>query len=301
MAIGIDPTIDFAFKKLLGSPDHPAITLHFLNAILGGDPWITEVEILNPIQDKNFDGDKESILDVLARDDQGRLLNIEMQTTLPAELPERLAYYVSSLFVGQIGEGDSYQELRPAIGICVLDRILFRSEPQLHLDFRLRTGQTGASLTDHLQIHLLELPKYQLPGDNESITNPIEEWAFFFRQVQHLTAAEVAQRLGDGPFTEAAGVLEMIARNPKERSQYEARLKMQRDQESRLRAARDQGRAEGEAEGEARGRAVGELLGRIRLLHSLLRLPEPSSLDSMSTESLTSIESDLQQRLRNRG
>ncbi len=94
MAIGIDPTIDFAFKKLLGSPDHPAITLHFLNAILGGDPWITEVEILNPIQDKNFDGDKESILDVLARDDQGRLLNIEMQTTLPAELPERLAYYV---------------------------------------------------------------------------------------------------------------------------------------------------------------------------------------------------------------
>ena len=44
MAIGIDPTVDFAFKKLLGSPEHPAITLNFLNAILGRDPLITSVE-----------------------------------------------------------------------------------------------------------------------------------------------------------------------------------------------------------------------------------------------------------------
>lgn len=33
MAIGIDPTVDYAFKLILGSPEHPAITLHFLNAV----------------------------------------------------------------------------------------------------------------------------------------------------------------------------------------------------------------------------------------------------------------------------
>jgi hypothetical protein len=47
--IGINPTVDFAFKMLLGSPDHPAVTLHFINAILGGNPGIAEVTILNPI------------------------------------------------------------------------------------------------------------------------------------------------------------------------------------------------------------------------------------------------------------
>lgn len=35
MAIGIDPTVDYAFKVMLGNPRHPGITLHFLNAILG--------------------------------------------------------------------------------------------------------------------------------------------------------------------------------------------------------------------------------------------------------------------------
>ena len=47
MAIGIDPTVDYAFKLLLGSPEHPAITLHFLNAVLGSEVLITDVEIIN--------------------------------------------------------------------------------------------------------------------------------------------------------------------------------------------------------------------------------------------------------------
>jgi hypothetical protein len=30
----IDPTVDFACKLLLGNPEYPDITIHFLNAIL---------------------------------------------------------------------------------------------------------------------------------------------------------------------------------------------------------------------------------------------------------------------------
>ena len=90
MAIGIDPTVDYVFKLLFGSPEHPAITLHFLNAILGDEIQIVEVEILNPILGKEDDIDKLSILDVAARDSTGRLYDIEMQTTLPAGLSQRL-------------------------------------------------------------------------------------------------------------------------------------------------------------------------------------------------------------------
>ena len=79
MAIGIDPTVDYAFKLLLGSPEHPAITLHFLNAILGDEMQITDVEIINPILGKADDVDKLSILDVAAKDSTGRLYDIEMQ------------------------------------------------------------------------------------------------------------------------------------------------------------------------------------------------------------------------------
>ena len=61
MAIGISPLVDFAFKLLLGSPEHSGITIHFLNTILVGQPRITQVEILNPYLGKEFDDDKLSI------------------------------------------------------------------------------------------------------------------------------------------------------------------------------------------------------------------------------------------------
>lgn len=32
MMLKIDPKVDFAFKMMLGHPEHPAVTIHFLNA-----------------------------------------------------------------------------------------------------------------------------------------------------------------------------------------------------------------------------------------------------------------------------
>ncbi len=186
MSIGIDPTVDFAFKKLLGSPEHAAVTVHFLNAVLAGEHVVESVEFLNPFKERDFEEDKLAILDVRARDDQGRWLNIEMQTTVPGELPNRLAYYVASQYIGQMRQGDDYWSLTPAIGICVLGGLAFGQVPDLHLDFRLRSRDSALILTDSLQIHLLELPKYIPPGDNSRITDPIEKWMFFLQQAKDL-------------------------------------------------------------------------------------------------------------------
>ncbi len=288
MAIGINPTVDFAFKKVLGSPDHPAITLHFLNAILGGDPVITAVNILTPFNEKDFDDDKLSILDVKARDDHGRWLNIEMQTTAPGELPQRLVYYAATQYVRQMNEGDRYRDLRPSIGICVLDGVLFPRVPDLHLDFRMRSQSPDLELANVLQIHLLELPKYAPPSDNGNVTNPIEKWAFFFQQAVNLTAEQLVDRLGGEAFAEAAGVLEMIAKNPRDRELYEARLKLQRDEQSRLEAAEERGEARGEAK------------GRVRLLCELLHRPVPN-MDELTMDELAAMEQELQSQLPDRG
>jgi len=289
MAIGIDPTVDFAFKKLLGSPDHPAITLHFLNAVLGGDPEITSVEFINPFMEKEFDEDKLAILDVKATDNHGRKLNIEMQTTLPGELRSRLAYYAAAQFVEQMREGDKYQHLQPSIGICVLNGRMFPEVAELHLDFRLRSQTPTLKLTDSLQIHLLELPKYTPPSDNRGITDPIEAWAYFFQRASSLTVEQLIDRLGES-FVEAAGVLEMIARSPRDRELYEARLKMQRDEQSRIDAARDQALAKG------------LLAGKIQLLQELLG-EQPSELTELIAEpeeQLAALANELQERLRSR-
>ena len=48
MALGIKPTVDFAFKKIFGSPENVRALIGLLNAILRLPSPITDVEILNP-------------------------------------------------------------------------------------------------------------------------------------------------------------------------------------------------------------------------------------------------------------
>jgi predicted transposase/invertase (TIGR01784 family) len=90
----IDPKIDCVFKALLGSEENRNLLVHFLNAILANDlaAPITEAEILNPYNDKEFLDDKLSVVDVKAKDGQGRLYQVEIQLLAYRHLPARMVY-----------------------------------------------------------------------------------------------------------------------------------------------------------------------------------------------------------------
>ena len=82
----------------------------------------------------------------------------------------------------------------------------------------------------------------------------------------------------------------MISKSPNDREIYESRLKLQRDEQSRLQAA--------EARGEE---ALGEARGRVRMLEGLLGLDSPANFDSLTVEDLATRELLLQRQLRERG
>ncbi|MFN0054430.1 MAG: Rpn family recombination-promoting nuclease/putative transposase [Planctomycetales bacterium] len=318
------PTVDFAFKLMLGSPDHTRVTVHFLNALLGDFLRITQVTILNPILGKEFADDKLSVLDILAEDEHGRKFNIEMQTSMSSELSQRLAYYLSGVYSSQLTEGLDYSALRPAISICVLTRSMFPDDPRLHLDFRMRES-SGLILTNDLQIHLLELQKLQVLAENVRQATTIERWAFFLMNAHLLSQNEMSRIFPDQEILEAAGVLVMISKSPREQQFYDARLKFQRDEATRQAAARRQadeaeraiesaranallegraeGRAEGLREGKSQGIERGQLLGRIALLQELLGVaePAPGDISNDDDQRLSELAGELQVRLRSRG
>ena len=316
MAIGINPTVDFAFKRMLGSSEHSNVTIHFLNSILGGRPLITEIQFLNTVLEKDSESDKTSVLDILAVDEHGRRVNIEIQTSLPAGLPQRLIYYTSCIYVGQLKEGARHTELRPAIGICVLTRPLFRELPDLHLDFRLRET-SGAIFTDDLQIHLLELSKLKVTAQDVYHATPIERWAYFLRNAEQLNVDEITRLFPDREIAEAAGVLEMISQTPDQRWLYNARLKAQLDAAARIELASGEARKEGHQEGHQEGLQVGlqvgrqeglqrgELIGRIKLCREFLVAPpltreELEELGLLDLSQLNEQVESLQQQLRTR-
>jgi predicted transposase/invertase (TIGR01784 family) len=288
---------------LLGDPAHSRLTIHFLNAVLRPDSPIVSVEHLNPIVPQEFDLDKLSILDILAQDALGRRFNIEVQRTKPGWLPERLTYYAATQLVEQIGEGDSYNRLRPSIGICILKAILFPKQPEYQHEFRLRTTG-GLELTKCLEIHILELPKYPNGDDNRRIIDPLDQWMDFFQNALGSSPSELQERLSSPIFEEAIGVLEMISRTPEQRRYYNARLKWQLDENTR-REDEEAARAASMAEGIAEGIAEGEARGEIKLIRALEELLQmPISLDEAfrgkTLEELQLQASSLQEKIRNR-
>ena len=307
--IGISPTVDFAFKVLLGSPEHVQVTLHFLNAILGDEHRITSVEFLNPFLGKKRDDDRLSILDILATDNLGRKLNIEIQTSLPLGIRQRLAYYDARLYVDQLSESEKYHVLRPAIVICVLTKTLFSGRTDLHSDFRLR-DQAGDLFSDDLQIHTLELTKLRVERENLGRTTPVERWAYFLLHAETMSGAEVQELLREPEFVEAAGVLEMINQTPEQLQAYRARRKFQMDEIARLDYARSEGLEEGEQkgrqEGEQKGRQEGlekgELIGQIGVLQSIFGVSTPTREELLVSNipELTAIVRQLQQQLTRR-
>jgi len=312
MAIGIDPLIDYAFKRLFGSEENKRLTIRLINTVLVGQPPVTDISFPNTVHSKLSEDGKFFILDIVAEDVLGRKFNIEVQIALPAGMAKRMVFYTAETYVRRLQQGQNYTDLLPSISICVLAGALISQPAKLHLDFRLREESLPLTLTDDLQIHFLQLNHLQVTAETLYNASPVERWCWFLRHVQELTTEQVSLLLPEPEFTEAAKVLDMIAQTPEQLQEYNARLKAQRDEEARIIYAQQQGIEIGEARGEARGVArgieIGEtrgirrglLQGQILLLQQLLGLPTctEEQFATCDIDQLSQMLTQLQQQLK---
>ena len=155
----LSPLVDFLFKRIFGDEKNTDLLINFLNGVFEdtGEPLVESVEILNPFLDKDAMTDKMSVLDIRARTETHTLVNIEVQIRNLGDMRERSLYYWAKLYERQLDEGDEYRQLRKAIAINILNFVEIENG-HYHNVFRLR-GDDGRLLTDHLEIHFLELPK----------------------------------------------------------------------------------------------------------------------------------------------
>jgi hypothetical protein len=86
----------------------------------------------------------------------------------------------------------------------------------------------------------------------------------------------------------------MISRTPDQRRHYDARLKWELDENTRIQIAFE--------EGEIKGREEGELFGKVRMLQHLLSLPQltDEELHPRSRTELETLVTELQAQLRKR-
>jgi predicted transposase/invertase (TIGR01784 family) len=304
MVPGIDPKIDYAFKRLFGSEPNQLLLIDLLNAVLQPPPAgrVVGLEILNPFNDKESLDDKLSIVDIKARDQSGRQFNVEMQLLAYPDFRQRVLYYWARLHQQQLHEGEAYAQLRPTISICFVNHIVFKQVPAYHLRFSLQEPVHQVVFTEDLALHMLELPKFARSADE--LATPLDAWLYFLRYAEGLDTVALPPALRVPEIKRAMEVLTMLTQSDLERERYEARVKLERDRISNLLSARkeglQEGRAEGRAEGLKEGREIGELVGRIHSYQELLgrALTPTQELLDIPLEELYRRVEELKQQLR---
>ncbi|GAA4449655.1 Rpn family recombination-promoting nuclease/putative transposase [Novipirellula rosea] len=290
MPLGIRPTVDFAFKKIFGSPQNSASLIGLLNAILDFEHPVVAVEILNPFSYQEFSESKLIVLDVRCRDSAGRWLNVEMQISVYAGLIERLVYYACSMYVDQLYPGSNYALAAPSISICLLNRILFAETDQAHHRFQMLDRESGREITDAIEVHTVELTKYELDAQTIAHASKLQQWAFLLLFAQDYDAETLRKLFPGIEFETAISTMEIISAKTEDKQMYDQREKAQRDYEWAISGAREEGREEG------------IIVGRIQTLQELLgdTPMTTAELAELHLDALTTQLNALQQRLRDR-
>jgi predicted transposase/invertase (TIGR01784 family) len=217
-----------------------------------------------------------------------------MQVSVYAGLIQRLTYYACSMHVDQLSKGGSYASLAPSISICLLSHVLFPSSAQAHHCFEMRDQRSGRKLDNAIEVHTVELTKYNLEEETISQATKLDQWAFLLLRAQDYDAATLRRLLPGIDFETAIETIQIISERTEDKQMYDQREKAQRDYEWALSGARE--------EGERLGVEKGELVGKVRLLQELLGLEQNSTeeLRVLASETLTERMDDLQQQLRER-
>ena len=293
MPIGIRPINDFAFKKVFGSPANKLALMSLLNAILDLPSPIVDVTIVNPYNMQDFKDDKLSILDVKAVDQSGAIYDIEMQLTIFHGLVQRIVFYGCEIYAGQLNAGDDYSELKPAFSICLIDGILWKDAKKVHHAFRLTDRESGRTLDGTLEIHTLELGRYNLCESELATASMLDCWLYWLLHAHEYEPEELLTLFPQNAIRQATQTITQIAFATEDKAMYDAREKAIRDLQSAINASRTEGKLEGKLE---------ERIGHIRSLQSIMQLTVSRELDllALTLEQLELLTAELQLRIRNR-
>lgn len=291
----IDPKVDFAFKWLFAQERNLPLLTHFLNAVLKPEPGseIVDLELLNPFSAQDTSDDKLSIVDVKARDLSGRHFDVEMQISNERWFSKRILFYWAELHQKQLKEGEEYSLTRPTISICVLNFSLFPESREYRLLFELCNKEYNIVFSADIKVFTLELPKFTLSP--EQISSPLEQWMYFFCNGQEIDSEQVPKELNSPAICKALEELNMLSQDDLERERYLARVRVERDEKSRLISAKEDGIEQGveigKAQGKAQGKAEGRAEGMLKIISMLLR-HRVGSIDDNLQEQINTLDAE---------
>jgi len=225
----INPKIDLVFKKIFGTEENKDLLKSLINSVLPENQKITTITIKNPYNEIDFVGDRLSVVDIKATDDNNHWYNIEIQIREQSYFGRRSLFYWSELYSGQLFEKDNFDKLNKTISINLLDFKYFTDERYVRR-YSLKDFETNETYPemDFMDMYYVELRKF----DNQlkHVKNTLDRWITFLNRAEEFENNKLPKELAEPEIKKAMETLERINLNKKEREYYEERKKFLRDE-----------------------------------------------------------------------
>ena len=235
------------------------VLLDFINAVMISADMKTfkAVEILNPFNLKRHYKDKETIVDVKCITKNGTVVIIEVQLSGNSRFPERILYYWAYNYSKLLKKGEQYDDLTPVISINLLNFNLSKKNnaksgqmPNVHSCYMIYDTKSKRLLTDHLQIHTIELKKFKFKDNN--LPKDLKCWLGFFTNKD--MEAYMSEIVKEKPIMEEAHKrYNNFIRSRVMMTEYEKKELYQYDKQISLEDKRREGIKEGRREGRLEG------------------------------------------------
>lgn len=244
---------DWAAKRILRDKANFSVLEGFASVLLNQEIKIQE--ILESEGNQEQEDSKFNRVDIMAKNDKGELIIIEIQLSREVHYLERILFGVGKAISDHIAKGDSYRNVKKVYSISILYFDLGEgSDYVYHGQTIFRGIHTGDifELSDRDR-EMLKMrtpkevfPEYYLIRVNEFdkvATTPLEEW------LDYLKNGKVRPDTTTPGLKEAGEKLNYMRMSREERLAYEHYLDNLRIEEDCLESAKLEGIAEGKAEG----------------------------------------------------
>ena len=271
---------DWAMKRLLRNKTNHAVLEGLLYSLIGKK--ITIKHFLESEGNQEEMLDKYNRVDMLAEDEDGELIIIEIQNNHEITYFHRMLYGVSKAITEYIDKGDSYDKVRKVYSINIVYFELGQGKDYVYHGKTEFTGLhaphdrlklSSRQSEKFLGIKEVDIEKRKEAGDlfpeyyilrvndfDKVATTPLDEW------IEFLKTGKIDDNTQAAGLAEAREQLRIDSLPDKDRRAYDRFMESVRHMRSLFDTSHDdgycEGRAEGRAEGLAEGRAAGLAEGR---------------------------------------
>ena len=255
-SVFINPFVDRGFKILFGQESSKELLIELINDLLEGEHHVEDLSYMDKEDPGETTDGRGTVFDLLCKDQDGTTFIVELQNARQTYFYERALYYLCRMIASQGKKGESWEfELVPVYGIFLLN---FRSgkTDKVRTDLVIADRETGKQKSRNFREIFIEFPLFN--KTEAECKTPLDYWLYNLKhmeQLEHLSFK--GQKALFARLEELARIANM---NKKERAEYEAALKIYRDNENVVTTARREGIQIGEKRGLEKGRAEGILM-----------------------------------------